>query len=416
MYCDVVLERCDQSPAGALCAAGLRTTGACRPSTPSTSAKVCGDKLLTSTALISAGVPSPRTVMAFTPEAALEAIDEIGLSVVMKPAVGSWGRLLAQGQRPRRGGSDAGAQGDRSARSIMARSISRNTSRSPAATFALLSSATKRSAPSTATRRTGSPTPRAAARRAIARSRRRSTRCAARRRGRSAAAWSRSICLKATRGLLVNEVNYTMEFRNSIDTDRRQHPGPDRRLCDHGGRGEPRSSRSRIRAHDGGRGRLRPALDGERAQREAPAPVGRMQTAMNATEALNYDDLAAAYTQHRRAHPGVVADLLQAAAPGAHSRVLEIGCGTANYLAAIQRASDCTAWGIDPSAEMLAQACGQPATLPSRTGARRSAAAAGRRVRSGLHGRRHPSHWRPPGAFSGSGAGVEAGRPPLHGD
>ena len=36
--------------------------------------------------------------------------------------------------------------------------------------------------------------------------------------GRSAAASSRSMSSRAPRGLLVNEVNYTMEFRNSIDT------------------------------------------------------------------------------------------------------------------------------------------------------------------------------------------------------
>jgi [lysine-biosynthesis-protein LysW]--L-2-aminoadipate ligase len=59
-------------------------------------ANTCGDKLLTSTALINAGVPSPKTLMAFTPEAALEAITEMGYPVVMKPAVGSWGRLLAK--------------------------------------------------------------------------------------------------------------------------------------------------------------------------------------------------------------------------------------------------------------------------------------------------------------------------------
>jgi [lysine-biosynthesis-protein LysW]--L-2-aminoadipate ligase len=59
-------------------------------------ANTCGDKLLTSTALVNAGVPSPRTIMAFTPESALEAIDQLGYPVVMKPAVGSWGRLLAK--------------------------------------------------------------------------------------------------------------------------------------------------------------------------------------------------------------------------------------------------------------------------------------------------------------------------------
>lgn len=59
-------------------------------------ANTCGDKLLTTTALMRNNVPSPRTILAFTPESALEAIDELGYPVVMKPAVGSWGRLLAK--------------------------------------------------------------------------------------------------------------------------------------------------------------------------------------------------------------------------------------------------------------------------------------------------------------------------------
>jgi [lysine-biosynthesis-protein LysW]--L-2-aminoadipate ligase len=59
-------------------------------------ANVCGDKLLTSTALVRHGVPTPRTIIAFTPESAIEAIEEMGYPVVLKPAVGSWGRLLAR--------------------------------------------------------------------------------------------------------------------------------------------------------------------------------------------------------------------------------------------------------------------------------------------------------------------------------
>ena len=59
-------------------------------------ANTCGDKLLTSAALVRTGVPSPRTIIAFTPESALEAIEELGYPVVLKPAVGSWGRLLAR--------------------------------------------------------------------------------------------------------------------------------------------------------------------------------------------------------------------------------------------------------------------------------------------------------------------------------
>jgi [lysine-biosynthesis-protein LysW]--L-2-aminoadipate ligase len=59
-------------------------------------AEACGDKLTTSSALGKAGVPQPRNVIAFTPESALEAIETMGYPVVLKPVVGSWGRLLAK--------------------------------------------------------------------------------------------------------------------------------------------------------------------------------------------------------------------------------------------------------------------------------------------------------------------------------
>ncbi len=59
-------------------------------------AEVCGNKLLTSAALVREGVPTPRTVVAFTPESALAAIEELGYPVVLKPPIGSWGRLLSK--------------------------------------------------------------------------------------------------------------------------------------------------------------------------------------------------------------------------------------------------------------------------------------------------------------------------------
>lgn len=59
-------------------------------------ANTCGDKLLTTAAITSNGIPSPHTKLAFTPESALLAIEELGYPVVMKPAIGSWGRLLAK--------------------------------------------------------------------------------------------------------------------------------------------------------------------------------------------------------------------------------------------------------------------------------------------------------------------------------
>jgi [lysine-biosynthesis-protein LysW]--L-2-aminoadipate ligase len=59
-------------------------------------AATCGDKLATSAALARAKIPQPRVKIAFTPESALEAIEELGYPVVLKPTVGSWGRLLAK--------------------------------------------------------------------------------------------------------------------------------------------------------------------------------------------------------------------------------------------------------------------------------------------------------------------------------
>ena len=59
-------------------------------------ALTCGDKFLTTQALLRAGIPSPRCLLAFTPESALQAIETLGYPVVLKPVVGSWGRLVAK--------------------------------------------------------------------------------------------------------------------------------------------------------------------------------------------------------------------------------------------------------------------------------------------------------------------------------
>lgn len=59
-------------------------------------ARICGDKLLTSIALADHGVPQPEVRVAFTEDSALEAIEQMGYPVVLKPAVGSWGRLLSK--------------------------------------------------------------------------------------------------------------------------------------------------------------------------------------------------------------------------------------------------------------------------------------------------------------------------------
>jgi len=63
---------------------------------PSAVAERCGDKYITSQLLVTHGVPTPRTLMAFSEESALKAADEMGYPCVFKPVVGSWGRLLSK--------------------------------------------------------------------------------------------------------------------------------------------------------------------------------------------------------------------------------------------------------------------------------------------------------------------------------
>jgi len=92
---DVVLERCINHSRALYALRILNDWGV--PTVNSyTAALICGNKLETTSALISAGVPTPRTRIAFTPQSALEAIEDMGYPVVLKPAIGSWGRLLAK--------------------------------------------------------------------------------------------------------------------------------------------------------------------------------------------------------------------------------------------------------------------------------------------------------------------------------
>ena len=59
-------------------------------------AQVCSNKVETSLALAAAGVPTPATEVAFTVESALAAVESFGYPCVLKPVVGSWGRLMAK--------------------------------------------------------------------------------------------------------------------------------------------------------------------------------------------------------------------------------------------------------------------------------------------------------------------------------
>lgn len=92
---DAILERSISYTSGLYALRILNSWGIPTVNTAAV-AECCGDKLATSTALDRAGVPQPRNLVAFSPEAALEAIECLGYPVVLKPVVGSWGRLLAK--------------------------------------------------------------------------------------------------------------------------------------------------------------------------------------------------------------------------------------------------------------------------------------------------------------------------------
>ncbi len=63
---------------------------------PARTIRTCGDKLLTTLALRSAGLPTPPAMVALTPAAALSDLPAFGYPSVIKPLTGSWGRLAAR--------------------------------------------------------------------------------------------------------------------------------------------------------------------------------------------------------------------------------------------------------------------------------------------------------------------------------
>lgn len=92
---DVVLERCINHSRALYALEMLNAWGVPTVNTAAV-ANVCGNKFSTSRALIEHSVPTPRTLIAFTQESALAAIEMLGYPVVLKPAVGSWGRLISK--------------------------------------------------------------------------------------------------------------------------------------------------------------------------------------------------------------------------------------------------------------------------------------------------------------------------------
>lgn len=91
----VALERCVSQSRGLAVARYLTALGIPVVNRPEVM-ETCGDKWATSVALAKAGLPQPKTALATDREEALRLMEAFGYPVVLKPVIGSWGRLLAK--------------------------------------------------------------------------------------------------------------------------------------------------------------------------------------------------------------------------------------------------------------------------------------------------------------------------------
>ncbi|HEY7572611.1 MAG TPA: lysine biosynthesis protein LysX [Nitrososphaeraceae archaeon] len=62
---------------------------------PLSTNSICGNKLFTHMILRKAGVRTPKAYAAFSESSAINALDQLGYPAIIKPTVGSWGRLIA---------------------------------------------------------------------------------------------------------------------------------------------------------------------------------------------------------------------------------------------------------------------------------------------------------------------------------
>ncbi len=92
---DVILERCINHSRAHFALLLYRDWGIPTVNTFDV-ANTCGNKLLTTSALVRAGVPTPRVKVAFTPEVGVGGHRGDGLPRGAQAGVGSWGRLLSK--------------------------------------------------------------------------------------------------------------------------------------------------------------------------------------------------------------------------------------------------------------------------------------------------------------------------------
>jgi [lysine-biosynthesis-protein LysW]---L-2-aminoadipate ligase len=92
---ETLLVRCVSFYRGLNIASVLESLGR-RVINSSRTLELCGNKLETSLLLAREGVPTPKTLVAFSPEGAINAMESLGFPCVLKPLVGSWGRQVVR--------------------------------------------------------------------------------------------------------------------------------------------------------------------------------------------------------------------------------------------------------------------------------------------------------------------------------
>jgi [lysine-biosynthesis-protein LysW]--L-2-aminoadipate ligase len=91
---DVVVQRCVGHFRGLHATAALESYGV-RVINRHNTSELCGNKVLNTIIFKKHGIPTPRTYMAFTVDSTLNALHELGYPAILKPVVGSWGRLVS---------------------------------------------------------------------------------------------------------------------------------------------------------------------------------------------------------------------------------------------------------------------------------------------------------------------------------
>jgi ubiquinone/menaquinone biosynthesis C-methylase UbiE len=84
---------------------------------------------------------------------------------------------------------------------------------------------------------------------------------------------------------------------------------------------------------------------------------------------IDYNKISEHYTQHRsNVHPGVLKELLNKCKYNDTSNILEVGCGTANYIIEVKSVTGSNCWGVDPSEKMLSIARERSASVKFQLG------------------------------------------------